>query len=65
MPIKKNIVPTGDENKKIKQWKIEGDNLILISTKEKAHDNSILVLLKLGDDHILSASSIDGVIKIW
>ena len=30
-----NILLTGDCNKIIRQWKIEGDNLILISQKEK------------------------------
>ena len=55
---------TGDSNGKIKQWKIEGDNLKLISTKEKAHDQGIFTFIKLGDGHILSGSA-DGFIKIW
>ena len=41
---------TGDSNKRILIWKIEGDNLRLISKKENAHDNSIFTLLKLGND---------------
>ena len=62
--IDKNIVLTGDMNGNIKQWKIEGDNLKLISTKEKAHDYSIRSLIKLADGHIISGSD-DGIIKIW
>ena len=62
--INKNIVLTGEMNGNIKQWKIEGDNLKLISTKEKAHDYTILSLIKLGDGHIISGSA-DGIIKIW
>ena len=61
--INKNIVLTGDMNGNIKQWKIEGDNLKFISTKEKAHDYSIRSLIKLGG-HIISGSD-DGIIKIW
>ena len=57
---------TGDESKMIRQWRIEGDNLILISKKEKAHDDDITDLLNLGNGHIASAScSFDETIKIW
>ena len=62
--LNENIILTGDYYGKIKQWKIEGDNLILISTKENAHNKGIHSLIKLNDGHILSGSS-DGVIKIW
>ena len=55
---------TGDKSKIIRQWRIEGDNLILISKKEKAHDGFIYVLLNLGNGHIASGSS-DATIKIW
>ena len=55
---------TGDESKVIRQWKIDGDNLILISKNEKAHDGNINVLLNLGDGHIASGSD-DKTIKIW
>ena len=48
----------------IKQWKIDRDNLILISKKEKAHDNYINVLLNLGNGLIASGSE-DTTIKIW
>ena len=62
--LNKNILLTGDQSKSIKQWRIEGDNLILTSTKEKAHNDCINVLLKIGDGHIVSASD-DNIIKIW
>ena len=48
----------------IRQWKIDGDNLILISKKEKAHDNYIDVLLNMGNRLIVSGSD-DNSIKIW
>ena len=63
-PLNKNYFLTGDSKRKIKQWKIEGDNLKLISTKENAHDTTICTLLKLGDSHILSGAFLDDI-KIW
>ena len=48
----------------IRQWKIEGDNLILVSKKEKAHGNDINVLLNIGNGFIASGSE-DKTIKIW
>ena len=54
--LNKNTILTGDYNKKIKQWKIEGDNLKLISIKENAHENGITTLIKIGNGHILSGS---------
>ena len=62
--LNKNIFLTADFNKNIKQWRIEGNNLKLISTRENAHDGSILSLIKLRDGHILSGS-VDAEIKIW
>jgi len=62
--LNENILLTGDYNKIIKEWKIEGDNLILISQKEKAHNNYIRYLIKVGNGHIASASE-DKTIKIW
>ena len=62
--LNQNMLLTGDFTAVIRQWKIEGDNLILISKKEKAHDNSINALLNLGDGHIASGSD-DHTIKIW
>ena len=62
--LNKDMILTGDENKRIIQWKIENDNLKLISKKENAHDNEIYTLSKLGNGLILSGST-DGSIKIW
>ena len=55
---------TVDDTNIIRQWRIEGDNLILFSKKEKAHDNRIRVLLNLENGHI-SSGSYDKTIKIW
>ena len=46
------MILTGDDNKRIIQWKIENDNLKLIS------------LSKLGNGLILSGSR-DKTVKIW
>ena len=62
--LNQNMLLTGDESKIIRQWRIEGDNLILISKKEKAHDDYITYLLNLGNGHIASCS-VDKTIKIW
>ena len=62
--LNKNMLLTGDNNKIIKQWRIEGDNLILISQKENSHDSNIYALLNIGDGHIASGSS-DFTVKIW
>ena len=48
----------------IRQWRIEGDNIILVSKKEKAHDNFIKALSNLESGHIASGS-LDKTIKIW
>ena len=55
---------TGDEKGIIREWKIEEDNLILISKKENAHKSYINTLLNLGNGHIASGSA-DNTIKIW
>ena len=62
--INKNMLITGDRNHALKQWKIEGDNLILISQKENAHKGDINTLLNLGNGYIASGSD-GGAIKIW
>ena len=62
--LNKDMLLTGDYSETIRQWKIEGDNLILISKKEKAHDSDINVLLNLGNGYIASGSN-DKTIKIW
>ena len=45
--LHRNMILTGDDSKIIRQWKIEGDSLILISKKENAHDNYIGALLNM------------------
>ena len=40
--LNENIIFTGDSESIIREWKIEGDNLILISKKEKAHNSCII-----------------------
>ena len=62
--LNKNMLLTGDCAEVIRQWKIEGDNLILISQKDKTHDNNINVLLNIGNGHIASGSD-DNTIRIW
>ena len=62
--LKQNMILNGDNTNIIKQWRIKDDNLILVSKKEYAHDNSIKVLLNLGNGHIASGSW-DKTIKIW
>ena len=61
--LNQNMLLTGDYSKIIRQWRIEGDNLILISKKEKTHDHYIYGLLNLGNGHIASCSR-DTTIKI-
>ena len=62
--LNKNMLLTGDCSNTLRQWKIEEDNLILVSKKEKAHDNYIDVLLNIGNGFIASGSY-DKTIKIW
>ena len=62
--LNKNMLLTGEDSRIIKQWKIEGDNLIMISKKERAHDNDTLSLVNMGIGLIASCSS-DMTIKIW
>ena len=54
--LNNNMLLTGDDNKRIIYWKIEDDNLVLISKKENAHNSGIYTLLKIGNDLILSGS---------
>ena len=62
--LNENTLLTGDYSEIIKQWKIEGDNLILISKKEKTHSHDISSLLYLGYGKFASASD-DKTIRIW
>ena len=62
--INDNMILTGDRAKTLRQWKIEGNNLTLISKKENAHDGDINYLLNLKNGQIASGSD-GGTIKIW
>jgi len=62
--LNKDMILTGDDNERIIQWKIENDNLKLITIKENAHDRWIYTLSKLGNGLILSGSY-DESVKIW
>ena len=62
--LNENMLLTGDYNKRIIQWKIEGDNLQLISKKENAHESCIFTLSKIGNGLIISGSG-DKFVKIW
>ena len=62
--INENMLFTGDRNLTIRQWKIEGDNLILVSIKNNAHEGDINTLINLGEGHFASGSD-GGAVKIW
>ena len=62
--LNSNMVITGDSNKSLRQWKIEGDNLILISKKEKAHNAGINVILNMKNGKIATGSN-DKSVQIW
>ena len=62
--LNKDMFLVGDNNGIIKQWKIEGTNITLISQKEMAHSTGVCSLLNLGDGHIASGS-FDKSIRIW
>ena len=59
-----DIILTADCNNRIIQWRIQHDNLELISKKENAHDSLIRVLKKIGNGLIMSGDG-NGEIKIW
>ena len=59
-----SIILTADENHRIIQWRIQHDNLELISKKENAHDSYINVLKKIGNGLIMSGDE-NGEVKIW
>ena len=56
---------TGDSFGKIRQWKIEEGNVILICEKEKAHESDIYSLVNLERDGLIASGSGDNSIKIW
>ena len=59
-----DIILTADDNHRIIQWRIQHDNLELISKKENAHDSYIMVLKKIGNGLIMSGDY-NGEVKIW
>ena len=62
--LSKNMFLTGDYEGAIKQWKIEGNEITLFSSKHMAHNGSISTILKLGEGRILSCGDSDEF-KIW
>ena len=62
--LNENILLTGDNNRRIIQWKIDANNLILTSKKQFCHDNWITTILSIGNGFFLSGDA-NGVIKIW
>jgi hypothetical protein len=62
--INKDTLITGDNSKTLRQWKIEGDNLTLISKKENVHPGDINTIVNLNNGHFASGSDY-GTIKIW
>ena len=62
--LNQNMILTGDYEENIIQWKIDGDNLILVSKKEKVHNYVINVLINLRNGHIACGFN-GGLIQIW
>ena len=64
--LNENMFITGGDYGIIRQWKIEGDNIKIISKKQNAHESSktVYALVKIGNGKIASCSS-DNSIKIW
>ena len=50
---------------KIVQWRIDGEDLVVFSKKERIHSGCIADLLNLGDGRIASSGEYDKLIKIW
>ena len=62
--LNENMILTGDSAKTIRQFKLENDNLIMVTKKENAHDSTINVLINIGNGFIASGSY-DNSVKIW
>ena len=60
----KEQIVTADENKRIILWKIEGDNLRMITKNDNAHDGCIFSLTRLPNGTILTGG-LDCSAKIW
>ena len=64
--INEDMLLTGGDDHLIIQWKIEGDNIKLISKKENTHNGDISVLVNIGRGFIASgACHNDNTVKIW
>ena len=61
--LNNNMLLTGDSEKVIRQWKIDGDNLNLVSKKEGISE-AINDLLNLGNGYIALADD-DYTVQIW
>ena len=62
--LNQNMFLIGDDYGAIIQMKIDGDNIHIISKKEKAHNDTIYALIRIGNGKIASCS-FDKSIKIW
>ena len=62
--LNNNILLTGDEKHNIIKWRIEGDNLRMISKKENAHSSWISTIKNLGNGLVMSGDG-KGKVKIW
>ena len=63
LKLNDNILITGKNNGDITQWKINENNLIIISKKGKAHQNTIREIIRF--NNLLISCSSDYSIKIW
>ena len=61
--INENMILIG-HGSSITQFKIEGNNLILLSDKKQDHYNDVWSLLNLPNNHFASGYQ-NGIIKIW
>ena len=62
--INQDMLLTGGDDHLMMQWKIEGDNIKLISKKANTHNGDISVLLNIGRGFIASGAC-DNTVKIW
>ena len=62
--LNSNIIITGDEYGRLRLWKFDNYDLILLSEKKKVHKNCIFAILNLNNGHIATTSE-DNTIKIW
>ena len=62
--INDNILLTGDCSNSIRQWKINGENLIQEFLKEKSHESQIRMIEKYDNGLIVTCSD-DASFKIW